>query len=75
MRVLPFLEIANVYDVKFGRKKATEADDEVANGHNGNSSNVTSNGNGHLINSPELAVYEQFRIQDFLTNRMGLWST
>ncbi|PSR98691.1 Katanin p60 ATPase-containing subunit A-like [Actinidia chinensis var. chinensis] len=53
----------------FGRKKATEADDEVANGHNGNSSNVTSNGNGHLINSPELAVYEQFRIQAGLPDK------
>ncbi|XP_050234011.1 uncharacterized protein LOC126682395 isoform X2 [Mercurialis annua] len=47
----------------FGRKKVSE----TQNGHtdtaaaNGSSSEVTSNGNGHVKNSSDMAIYEQYR--------------
>ncbi|KAL6992258.1 hypothetical protein U1Q18_010366 [Sarracenia purpurea var. burkii] len=65
-----FQDLKMFYDVKFGRKKAPVEKDDVANGltaglvSNGNSSNVTSNGSGHVKNTPELAIYEQFLNQD-----------
>ncbi|GMP71889.1 hypothetical protein CsSME_00030134 [Camellia sinensis var. sinensis] len=59
-----FQEFKMFYDVKFGKKKATDTKDEVANGHsNGNSSGVTSNGSGHVKNTSELAIYEQYQSQ------------
>ncbi|XP_019227121.1 PREDICTED: katanin p60 ATPase-containing subunit A-like 2 isoform X1 [Nicotiana attenuata] len=47
------------YDMKFGRKKApaTENGDAV---QNGNSLTVTANGNGHVRNTAELSIYEQY---------------
>ncbi|KAL7211443.1 hypothetical protein ACSBR2_014332 [Camellia fascicularis] len=52
------------WSFQFGKKKATETKDEVANGHsNGNSSGVTSNGSGHVKNTSELAIYEQYQSQ------------
>lgn len=58
------------YDVKFGRKKEAVGKDADANGHttdkavpNGNSFSATSNGNGHVKNTSELAIYEQYRSQ------------
>ncbi|CAI0545086.1 unnamed protein product [Linum tenue] len=56
------------YDAKFGRKKApdsengssTNADRAVPNG---NSSGIAANGNGHMKNSSDMAIYEQFRNQ------------
>lgn len=52
------------YDVKFGRKKAPEEKEDVANGQAAvNSSSVTASGNGHVKKTPELAIYEQYRNQ------------
>ena len=59
------------YDVKFGRKKGPVENDATVNGQtagvvcNGNSSNVTSNGNGYLKNTSDMAIYEQYRNQVF----------
>ncbi|XP_058200967.1 uncharacterized protein LOC131315791 isoform X3 [Rhododendron vialii] len=53
------------YDVKFGRKKAPEEKEDVANGQAAvNSSSVTASGSGHVKKTPELAIYEQYRNQD-----------
>lgn len=52
------------YDIKFGRKKESTPKDAAANGQpssNGNSSNGTSNGNGHPKSTAELSIYEQYR--------------
>lgn len=54
------------YDAKFGRKRMPETE----NGQkpdkplsNGSSSAVTSNGNVHVKNTSEMAIYEQFQAQ------------
>lgn len=54
------------YDAKFGRKRMPETE----NGQkpdkplsNGSSSSVTSNGNVHVKNTSEMAIYEQFQAQ------------
>lgn len=66
-----FQDFKMFYDVKFGRKKEAVGKEADANGHttdndipDGNSFNATSNGNGHVENTPDLAVYEQYRSQD-----------
>ncbi|PSS02928.1 Katanin p60 ATPase-containing subunit A-like [Actinidia chinensis var. chinensis] len=65
-----FQDFKVYYDVKFGRKKAPEENDATVNGqtagvlYNGNSSSVTSNGNGYLKNTSDMAIYEQYRNQD-----------
>ncbi|XP_058200966.1 uncharacterized protein LOC131315791 isoform X2 [Rhododendron vialii] len=49
----------------FGRKKAPEEKEDVANGQAAvNSSSVTASGSGHVKKTPELAIYEQYRNQD-----------
>ncbi|XP_019224267.1 PREDICTED: katanin p60 ATPase-containing subunit A-like 2 [Nicotiana attenuata] len=51
------------YDAKFGRKKDSAAEDAADNGeavYNGNSSTVTSNGNGHVKKTSDLSIYEQY---------------
>ncbi|XAR59347.1 Microtubule-severing ATPase [Bertholletia excelsa] len=69
-----FQEFKIFYDFKFGRKKAPEVKDEVANGQ---AAELASNGNGHVKKAPELAIYEQYRAQDrgSSTNYNGLSST
>ncbi|KAM7505957.1 hypothetical protein LguiB_004861 [Lonicera macranthoides] len=70
-----FQDFKMFYDVKFGRKKESNAKDVVANGHanghtngnaecNGNSSNGTSTGSGIPKNTSDMAIYEQYRNQD-----------
>ncbi|CAK9166365.1 unnamed protein product [Ilex paraguariensis] len=57
----------------FGRKKEPEVKAAAANGQitderaqcNGNLSNGTSNGNGHVKNTSDLAIYEQFQNKVF----------
>ena len=55
------------YDVKFGRKKESEKQDAAEGSReavsNGNSSNGTANGGGHVKNTSDLAIYEQYRTQ------------
>ncbi|CAN1227325.1 Katanin p60 ATPase-containing subunit A-like 2 [Linum grandiflorum] len=56
------------YDAKFGRKKAQQEsrnDQVTGNGSvsNGSSSGIVANGNGHVKNSSDMAIYEQFRNQ------------
>nr|XP_016477569.1 PREDICTED: katanin p60 ATPase-containing subunit A-like 2 [Nicotiana tabacum] len=51
------------YDAKFGRKKDSAAEDAAENGqavYNGNSSTVTSNGNGHVKKTSDLSIYERY---------------
>uniref|UniRef100_A0A5B7B6M5 Putative katanin p60 ATPase-containing subunit A-like 2 isoform X4 n=1 Tax=Davidia involucrata TaxID=16924 RepID=A0A5B7B6M5_DAVIN len=59
------------WSFQFGRKKEPEKKDSAASGqnagkaiYNGNSSNVMSNGNGHVKNTSDMAIYEQYRSQD-----------
>ncbi|XP_058200965.1 uncharacterized protein LOC131315791 isoform X1 [Rhododendron vialii] len=60
-----FMDFEMFYDVKFGRKKAPEEKEDVANGQAAvNSSSVTASGSGHVKKTPELAIYEQYRNQD-----------
>lgn len=67
------------YDVKFGRKK--EPVGKEANGHttnnvvaDGNSFTATSNGNGHVKRTSDLAIYEQYRNQVVcVCNSEGKW--
>ncbi|KAK1368925.1 Katanin p60 ATPase-containing subunit A-like 2 [Heracleum sosnowskyi] len=63
-----FLDFKMFYDVKFGRKKEIIDKDADANGH-ANGATVTNgcgalNGNGHVKNTSDMAVYEQYRNQD-----------
>ncbi|KAK9268134.1 hypothetical protein L1049_010574 [Liquidambar formosana] len=65
-----FQDFKMFYDEKFGRKKAPEQQDAAVSGQsagkalsNGNSSNGTSSGNGHVKNTSDMAIYEQFRNQ------------
>lgn len=55
--------------MKFGRKKApaTENGDAV---QNGNSLTVTANGNGHVRNTAELSIYEQYNQVLLMMNKM-----
>ncbi|XP_073038225.1 uncharacterized protein [Primulina eburnea] len=51
----------------FGRKSEAHTKNTAANGQtvpSGNSSNGTSHGNGHVKNTVDLAIYEQFQNQD-----------
>ncbi|XP_059304081.1 uncharacterized protein LOC132056045 [Lycium ferocissimum] len=51
------------YEIKFGRKKDSAAEDMDENGqavYNGNSSTVISNGNGHVKNTSDLSIFEQY---------------
>ncbi|XP_073143626.1 uncharacterized protein [Henckelia pumila] len=53
----------------FGRKSEAHTKDTAANGHtvsSGNSSNGTTYGNGHVKNTADSAIYEQFLNQDRL---------
>lgn len=50
------------YDVKFGRKREPEKDD-AAESSRKDVSNGTANGVGHVKNTAELAIYEQYRTQ------------
>ncbi|KAA8519496.1 hypothetical protein F0562_013752 [Nyssa sinensis] len=66
-----FQDFKMFYDVKFGRKREPEKKDSAVSGQNdgkaicnGNSSNVMSNGNGHVKNTSDMAIYEQYRSQD-----------
>ncbi|CAK9145325.1 unnamed protein product [Ilex paraguariensis] len=78
-----FQDFKLFYDVKFGRKRESKAKDVAANGHfndkkaeyNGDSLNVTSNGNGHVNNISDLAIYEQYRSQGSSTHYNGVSST
>lgn len=56
------------YDAKFGRKKVPEEpqiSEQATNGavSNGGSSGATANGNGHVKNQSDLAIYERYRNQ------------
>lgn len=56
------------YDAKFGRKKVPEetpSEQATANGgvSNGGASSATANGNGHVKNQSDLAIYERYRNQ------------
>lgn len=54
------------YDAKFGRKKVAEPQNGQSTDKavsNGSSSGVTANGNGHVKNTADLAIYEQFQNQ------------
>lgn len=55
------------YDVKFGRKKEIVDKNPDANGHangtTGTNGSGASNGNGHVKNTSDMAVYEQYRSQ------------
>lgn len=51
------------YDVKFGRKRETSGEDADANGKDVANGSVALNGNGHLKNTSDMAVYEQYRSQ------------
>lgn len=62
-----FPEFKLFYDVKFGRKSEAHTKNTAANGQtvpSGNSLNGTSYGNGHVQNTADLAIYEQFQNQD-----------
>ncbi|KAJ8533546.1 hypothetical protein K7X08_006870 [Anisodus acutangulus] len=51
------------YEIKFGRKKDSAAEDVGENGQavcSGNSSTVISNGNGHVKNTLDLSIFEQY---------------
>ncbi|KAL2467391.1 P-loop containing nucleoside triphosphate hydrolase superfamily protein [Abeliophyllum distichum] len=55
------------WSFQFGRKRDSKEKDAATNDKiscNGNSSNVTSNGSGHVKNPSELSIYEQHRNQD-----------
>ncbi|XP_004293524.1 PREDICTED: katanin p60 ATPase-containing subunit A-like 2 isoform X1 [Fragaria vesca subsp. vesca] len=57
------------YDAKFGRKKVPEetpSEQATANGgvSNGGASSATANGNGHVKNQSDLAIYERYRNQE-----------
>ncbi|CAN1145793.1 Katanin p60 ATPase-containing subunit A-like 2 [Linum perenne] len=61
-----FQDFKTYYDAKFGRKKSTES----SNGQpadvsvpNGSSSSIPTYGNGHVKNTSDMAIYEQFRNQ------------
>ncbi|XP_015575026.1 katanin p60 ATPase-containing subunit A-like 2 isoform X2 [Ricinus communis] len=62
------------WSFQFGRKKMSEtqngvAGPAVANGiGNSSTSNATSNGNGHVKNTSDMAIYEQYRNQDRSSN-------
>ncbi|XP_042064472.1 katanin p60 ATPase-containing subunit A-like 2 isoform X1 [Salvia splendens] len=62
-----FQEFKLFYDSKFGRKRESEQKDTTANGQivpNGDQSNGTANGSTSVKNTSDLAIYEQFRIQN-----------
>ncbi|KAG8365627.1 hypothetical protein BUALT_Bualt18G0125800 [Buddleja alternifolia] len=64
-----FQEFKLFYDSKFGRKKEEDVKDTATattshNVNNGNYSNGISNGNGHVKNTSDVAIYEQYRNQD-----------
>ncbi|CAN1227331.1 Katanin p60 ATPase-containing subunit A-like 2 [Linum grandiflorum] len=59
-----FPDFETHYDAKFGRKKAQQEsrnDQVTGNGSvsNGSSSGIVANGNGHVKNSSDMAIYEQ----------------
>lgn len=63
------------YDVKFGRKKEPEKNDAAEGSgkaiSNGDSSNGTANGGGHVINTSDMAIYEQYQTQVLLILFLG----
>ncbi|KDP37977.1 hypothetical protein JCGZ_04620 [Jatropha curcas] len=68
-----FQDFKTFYDVKFGRKRVSEAqngrsaaDKSVQNGIS--SSSTSSNGNGHVKNTSDMAIYEQYRNQNGSSN-------
>ncbi|XP_061978727.1 uncharacterized protein LOC133699492 [Populus nigra] len=65
-----FQDFKTFYDGKFGRKKAAaaaaaaaEAEAASDSQQNGQTTVVASNGNGHVNNSSDMAIYEQYRNQ------------
>lgn len=65
-----FQDFKGYYDAKFGRKKEpVQKDGETTSQtdgkaeSNGYTSNGTVNGNGHVKNTSDMAIYEQFRLQ------------
>ncbi|CAI0548500.1 unnamed protein product, partial [Linum tenue] len=58
-----FQDFKTNYDAKFGRKKAPDSENGAADRSvpNGDSSCIAANGNGHVKNSSDMAIYEQFR--------------
>ncbi|KAL9355274.1 hypothetical protein Peur_053244 [Populus x canadensis] len=62
-----FQDFKIFYDGKFGRKKAAaaavEAEAASDSQQNGQATVVASNGNGHVNNSSDMAIYEQYRNQ------------
>ncbi|XP_047949883.1 katanin p60 ATPase-containing subunit A-like 2 isoform X2 [Salvia hispanica] len=55
------------WSFQFGRKRESEQKDATANGQivpNGDQSNGTTNGSTSVKNTSDLAIYEQFRIQN-----------
>ncbi|KAM5587662.1 hypothetical protein ABKV19_006211 [Rosa sericea] len=64
-----FPEFKLFYDAKFGRKKVseeTQSEQAATNGavSNGGASGATANGNGHVKNQSDLAIYERYRNQE-----------
>ncbi|CDP19139.1 unnamed protein product [Coffea canephora] len=62
-----FQDFKLFYDTKFGRKRIPETKEADANGRmvsDGDPSNVSSNGNGHLKSKSDLAIYEEYQNQD-----------
>ncbi|XP_011035457.1 PREDICTED: katanin p60 ATPase-containing subunit A-like 2 [Populus euphratica] len=63
-----FQDFKTFYDGKFGRKKpaaaaAAAAEAASESQQNGQTTVVASNGNGHVNNSSDMAIYEQYRNQ------------
>ncbi|XP_074330724.1 uncharacterized protein LOC141667968 isoform X1 [Apium graveolens] len=59
-----FQDFKMFYDVKFGRKRETDGKDAEANGKDVANGSVALNGNGHVKNISDMAVYEQYRNQN-----------
>ncbi|XP_062012738.1 uncharacterized protein LOC133729257 isoform X1 [Rosa rugosa] len=64
-----FPEFKLFYDAKFGRKKVseeTQSEQAATNGavSNGGALGATANGNGHVKNQSDLAIYERYRNQE-----------
>ncbi|KAJ6935812.1 katanin p60 ATPase-containing subunit A-like 2 [Populus alba x Populus x berolinensis] len=59
-----FQDFKTFYDGKFGRKKVAAAAEAASDSQqNGQTTVVASNGNGHVNNSSDTAIYEQYRNQ------------
>ncbi|XP_061982973.1 uncharacterized protein LOC133702671 isoform X2 [Populus nigra] len=61
-----FQDFKIFYDDKFGRKKVAAATAQTSSEsqQNGQTTAVASNGNGHVKNPSDMAIYEQYRNQD-----------